>query len=386
MNAEPITRPDATAAASDPFSIAALFTAPENILDIAPHGDGLINDSFLVRQRTGEAFLLQRLNPAVFPEPAGLMHNIRLLGKHWHGGEDAGPTDANPRRAIRLLLTHEQKDCHYDQAKVCWRAWHFIENSRGLKELTTETQAKAVGAALGEFHARTGDLAPALLHDTMPEFHVTPCVLRTFDQIINSTPAPDGPDVAYCRDFIHQRRAEAAVLEQGRARGILRERVIHGDPKVDNILFDRDCDRALALVDLDTVKPGLLQYDVGDCLRSCCNRAGDNPDQPGQAEFDPDLARALLTGYLAKMRGLLTRHDLACFYEAVHLITFELGVRFFSDYLAGNRYFKVDDPEHSLRRALTQFGLVASIEKREKQIRLIVNELQSFTRAGNLLI
>ena len=375
MNAEPITRTDTTAAASDPFSIAALFTAPENILDIAPHGDGLINDSFLVRQRTGEAFLLQRLNPAVFPEPAGLMHNIRLLGKHWHGGEDAGPTDANPRRAIRLLLTHEQKDCHYDQAKVCWRAWHFIENSRGLKELTTETQAKAVGAALGEFHARTGDLAPALLHDTMPEFHVTPCVLRTFDQIINSTPAPDGPDVAYCRDFIHQRRAEAAVLEQGRARGILRERVIHGDPKLDNILFDRDSDRALALVDLDTVKPGLLQYDVGDCLRSCCKRDGDNPAQPGQAEFDPELARALLTGYLAEMRRLLTRHDLACFYEAVHLITFELGVRFFSDYLAGNRYFKVDDPEHNLRRALTQFGLAASIEKREKQIRLIVNEL-----------
>lgn len=372
MCAKPIAQ--SAAAASDPLGAAAFFTDPENVVAVLPYGDGLINDTYLIRRRDGQAFLLQRLNPVVFPEPAKLMHNIRRVSDHLRH-KDQTTKLGTSHQSIQLLLTHSQDDCHYDQAQVCWRALHFIDNSRVLPRISSEAQARAAGTALGRFQALLHDLPPALLHDPLPTFHVTPCVLRAYDEIAGVQPAAAGSDIAFCRHFIARRRHRAAVLEQARARGILPERVIHGDPKLGNILFDLYSDQALALIDLDTVKPGLTQYDIGDCLRSCCNRAGDNPAEPGAAVFDLDLARALLTGYLEEMRALLTYSDFAYFYEAVHLITFELGVRFFSDYLGGNHYFKIDDPEDNLRRALTQFHLVASIESREKQLRLIVKEL-----------
>lgn len=359
-----------------PSSVAAFFAPPGDIISIAPHGRGLINDSYLVRRRGGEDFLLQRLNPAVFPQPEMLLGNLRLVSQHL-GGKIAATGASTRHQAVRLLPTQQGQDFHYDQEGHCWRALNFIGPSRVLTRIATEEQAGAAGSALGLFHSWLADLPANRLADHLPAFHVTPLVLATYERIAGGRPEPAGAasDYRFCRDFISRRRSSVAVLEQARARGILLERVIHGDPKLTNILFDRTEDRALALIDLDTVKPGLLQYDIGDCLRSCCNRAGEDPGDPAAVEFDLDLARALLAGYCRPMRPLLTRGDLACFYDAARLITFELGLRFFSDYLEGNRYFKADDHEHNLRRALTQFRLTASIENRERQIRLIMTEL-----------
>ncbi|MDF1614453.1 phosphotransferase enzyme family protein [Desulfurivibrio dismutans] len=370
MNTEPLARSEPTA-----VGIAAFFTVPENIISVQPHGCGLINDSYLVRCHAGEAFLLQRLNPVVFPEPAKLMNNLRRISEHL--SHKARTTKLDPgRQIIRLLPTRIGEDCHYDRDNACWRALNFIENSRVLTRITAEEQARAAGVALGRFQALIHDLAPSQLYDPLPTLHVTPCVVRAYDEVaaISTVTGPEA-ELSFCHNFIQHRRTTAAVLEQARARGVLPERVIHGDPKLSNILFAHDSDLPLALIDLDTVKPGLTQYDVGDCLRSCCNRAGENPADPDEAEFDLDLARALLIGYFEEMRALLTYSDFAYFYDAVRLISFELGIRFFNDYLSGNCYFKVADPEHNLRRALTQFRLTASIEAQETRIRLIVSEL-----------
>ncbi|MFH7319750.1 phosphotransferase enzyme family protein [Desulfurivibrio sp. D14AmB] len=359
----------------DPVTIAASFAAADDIVALTPHGRGLINDSYLVRCRDGTAFLLQRLNPAVFPQPAALLQNLRLVSDHLRRqGEQSGA--AIRRQAIKLLPTRQQQDYHYDEQGACWRALEFIENSRTLSAIEHQGQAFEAGGALGRFHRLLADLPPALLHDPLPTLHILPWALAHYQGL--PTPADsghDGAEVVFCREFIHRLQGQALALEQARARGLLVEQVIHGDPKLDNILFGSDNDLALALVDLDTIKPGLIHYDIGDCLRSCCNRAGESSSSPTGAEFDLELARALLSGYLEEMRPLLTSADFAFIYPAAHLITFELGLRFFSDYLEGNRYFKVDDPQHNLRRALNQFHLVESIERQQPDLQKIITEL-----------
>jgi Ser/Thr protein kinase RdoA (MazF antagonist) len=162
------------------------------------------------------------------------------------------------------------------------------------------------------------------------------------------------------------------VLEDARRLGRIPVRVVHGDPKLDNILFDRTRTRALALIDLDTVQPGLVHHDIGDCVRSCCNRSGESPEGEPRAELDLDVFRDILGAYSAETRDLLTPAEIELVSDAVRLIPFELGLRFLTDHLEGDRYFKVGEPGQNLRRALVQFALVADIEGKEREIRRIV--------------
>jgi len=167
------------------------------------------------------------------------------------------------------------------------------------------------------------------------------------------------------------------VLEDAKARGLLAVRPIHGDPKVDNVMIDRATGRAIGMVDLDTVQPGLIHYDLGDCLRSACNPLGESPAHWQAVRFDLDLARALLQGYLAEARHFLTTTDRGYLYDAIRLIAFELGLRFVTDHLAGDIYFKVEHHGHNLQRALVQFRLCQDIETRESAIRSLLRAAAS---------
>ncbi len=158
--------------------------------------------------------------------------------------------------------------------------------------------------------------------------------------------------------------------------GTLPLRAIHGDPKVNNVLLDKATGRAVSLVDLDTVKPGLIHYDVGDCLRSSCNPLGEETEQWEQVRFEPELCRGILQGYLPHACRFLTEPETGLLYEAVRLLPFELGLRFFTDYLEGNVYFKVKHADHNLARALVQFRLAESIESQEATIRRMLAEMR----------
>ncbi len=178
----------------------------------------------------------------------------------------------------------------------------------------------------------------------------------------------------YCLQFVSERNAWAHVLENARAQGRLRLRPIHGDPKVNNIMIDTATGQAISIVDLDTVKPGLVHYDIGDCLRSGCNPLGEETEQWEKVHFAPDLCKAILQGYFSMAREFLTENDFSYIYDSIRLIAFELGFRFFIDYLEGNVYFKVRHPEHNLARALVQFKLTESIESQETATRNVIRE------------
>jgi len=354
--------------------IAARFDLDGNDLDVQPYGHGLINDSFLVTTAASRRAILQRINRHVFPRPEWIMENLRVLIDHVQRHEPAPGT--RDLRLPRILVTREGKDYVIDRDGGFWRALGFIENTRTFDTLTNAAQAGEVGFALGRFHALVHDLDPARLHQTLPGFHNAPGYLTRF---LRASARPRvvvaSRELLYCLGFVEARWDLTRVLETARRDGRLALRVIHGDTKLNNFLFDAGSGRAVSLIDLDTVQPGLIHYDIGDCLRSCANPAGESPADPAAVRFDLAVGRALLKSYVAETRHFLAPGDYRCLYGAIRLIPFELGLRFLTDYLEGDHYFKTERPGQNLHRARVQFALVADIERQEAEIKALVAEL-----------
>lgn len=359
-----------TAPANTVRRAAEAFDLGGRVLDVRPLGRGLINDTFLVTTDHGRA-VLQRINRRAFPQPERIMQNLRVLLEH--AARHPAP------RALRLpgiCRTRDGADFLIDAHGAFWRTLTYVDNTRSIERIASPPQARGVGCVLGQFHALAHDLDPARLHTTRQRFHDTPWYFeRLITVLAASAVDTNDADLRACLEFAAARGDRVAVLEDARRRGELRARVIHGDPKVENVLFDASSGAAVSLIDLDTVQPGLLHYDLGDCLRSACNPAGESPAEAAQARFDLDLCRALLAGYFAETRGLLTDADLYYLPDAIRLIPFELGLRFLADHLQGDTYFKVAWRGHNLHRARTQFQLTASIEAQDDAIRALVAEL-----------
>jgi Ser/Thr protein kinase RdoA (MazF antagonist) len=354
----------------NPADVAAAFSAAP-ILGIEPLGRGLINDTFLVATPTGR-FVLQRINTQVFPEPAAILTNLRILLDHVGQVRKHAPA-VRDLEFPTLIPRLAGGDGHVDAGGGYWRALSFIEGTCNHDRITDAAEAAEVGYALGRFHALVNGLDPGRLHDTLPGFHITPAYLARFDAALaRPLRVADGADLRWAFRFVEARRPCADVLEAAKRSGQLRLRVIHGDPKVDNVLFSATTGAAASLIDLDTVKPGLIHYDLGDCLRSGCNRLGESAET---AEFDLDLARAILQGYWEEARRFLGGADRAFLYDAIRLLPFELGLRFLTDHLEGDVYFKVEAPGQNLRRALTQFCLAKSVERQESALRSLIGEL-----------
>lgn len=336
--------------------------------EVHPYGNGLINDTFLVSVATAKPwrFILQRLNAAVFAHPEQVMHNLMALSEHIQRKHSA----AVALRIPEPLETADGQLFFRDRHGDVWRALEFIANATTLDSLGNAEEARQIGFALGHFHRLVSDMPVEKLYDTLPGFHITPDYWWQYREALAS---PEKPEVCgayeFCENFIAAREELVSVLEDGKRQGVLQQRVIHGDPKLDNFLFDRDSRRVVGIIDLDTVKPGLICYDIGDCLRSCCR-------QGEPAHFDLDLCAAILQGYLQEARHFFTAADYAYIYPAMQLLPFELGLRFFTDYLNGNRYFKVDDAQHNLRRAVDQFELLQSIEEQQPQIQQLLEYLK----------
>lgn len=350
--------------------IAEQFRLDSHIVGLDRHGQGLINTTFRVTTSVQQHYILQRLNPRVFDQPQSVLANLRTLLDH------ARTHAASGLQLPELVPTRDGRDAFVDDEGNCWRLLTWIENSCSLETITSLAQAEDVGQALGRFHALLHDLDPSRLQVTLPGFHVTPEYLARYDAAGTECCAPDrSAELQRAREFIEARRAITTVLEEARRHGKLKLRTTHGDPKLNNFLVDTDSGRVLSLIDLDTVQPGLVQQDIADLLRSACNPAGESPASPVDVHFDLDTARAILRGYLAATRGFLTADDHAFLFDAIRLIPFELGLRFLTDHLQGDQYFRTEWPGQNLQRALTQFALTASIERSEPALRALLAEL-----------
>ena len=365
------------------------FAPTAEIKNIQPFGNGNINSTFLVSLQHTEqgikqglasnslatSFVLQRINTHVFPEPQLVMQNMRIYSNHVRDRLAKIPLQRR-WEVPQVLLTDEGQDYWLTENGEYWRSLSFIADSHSFDVMENTSQAREVGYALGTFHYLTSDLSPEKLADTLVGFHITPQYLRQYQEVLAKSQAENkvqnSPKLNYCFQIISDRQGLANILEDAKVSGKLPLRTMHGDPKVNNILFDQQTNLAMSMIDLDTVKSGLIHYDIGDCLRSGCNPLGEDVAEWEDVNFDTELCSAILSGYLEVGRSFLTEYDYVYIYDAIRVITFELGLRFFTDYLAGNQYFTVKYPEHNLQRSLVQFRLLESIEAQASIIQKII--------------
>ena len=334
-------------------------------LDLSALGNGLINDTYLV-QTSSKPFVLQRINHSVFPQPAQIMANLSQLNLH---------VAQKPKDTVKLIIpailkTQSNDEFYQDEQGSYWRALEYIANTESLETISHIHQVQKTGFALGHFHRLVSDLKPSHLVDTLPGFHIAPDYLKHYQQVLTRVPKASTSESQYCTAFIANHQHIINDLEAAKQQGLLPLRVIHGDPKLNNFLFAKDTQKIISLIDLDTVKPGLVHYDIGDCLRSCCHNLATN-------EFDLGIATALLTSYLSEAGLFFSEADYDYLYASIRLIPFELGLRFYTDYLEGNCYFKVTEPDENLHRAVNQFQLCESIIKQEKAINAVITRLKT---------
>jgi Ser/Thr protein kinase RdoA (MazF antagonist) len=345
--------------------IAARFGVCNGPTRVDPFGNGLINHTFLVSCGKSR-MVLQRINSRVFSHPGRILANLSRLSTHLE--KKAGTR----LRIPGLIPARDGRRWIEGEEGALWRLMEFIDGGRVLAGIRCGGQAAEVGRALGAFHVAAADLDTREMAVTIPNFHVTPGYVDRLIQLAQNRNNPRNHEIQPELDFISARRASTGVLERARLKGDLPDRVVHGDPKLDNFLFDDSERRALAVIDLDTVQPGIVHYDIGDCLRSCCNRGGESMDGHTTVSFDLLLCRGLLAAYAKETGPLLAPPEVELIYDAIRLIPFELGVRFLTDHLEGDRWFRVAYPGQNLAKARIQLALTEDVERKEAAIREII--------------
>ncbi len=362
--------------------IAQKFDVAGRVVTVERKQEGNVNDTYLAIFRTTfseERIILQRINKRVFARPEYIMQNMRLLTEHVHRRiEEEIHMSDRIWQLPRVIPARDGGDYVLDGDGDFWRAITLIASAHSYAKVQSVEHAHEAGFVLGHFQRMISDLDVNALYDTLEGFHITPGYLKKLDEALQT---PEGQtrlhaaiEAERCNRFVDKRRDWCSVLEDAKASGLLRLRTIHGDPKISNIMIDDATGKGTCIIDLDTVKPGLIHYDFGDCLRSCCNPAGEETLDLNQVYFDTDLCDAIVKGYMVNAKSFLTDADREYLFDSIRLIAFELGLRFFADYIAGNVYFITRYDEQNLNRARVQFKLVESIEAREKQIRGILEK------------
>ena len=241
--------------------------------------------------------------------------------------------------------------------------FHFIEEGLVFDTVQDNAHAYEVGRGLGRFQAMVSDLAPGRLHDTLPGFHHTPVYVAELDQAVQQDAQGRLSAARAEVTFAMERRTLAPLLTDIIASGRVPVRVVHNDPKVNNVMVHAATGKALCMLDLDTVKPGIVHFDFGDCVRSAANPAGEDAPDLDKVVFDRSRYAALSRGYLSEARSFLTLAETELLPVSVKVITFELGVRFLTDFLRGDTYFRIGRPGHNLHRCRVQFRLLKSMEQ-----------------------
>jgi hypothetical protein len=389
-------------AAHDLRAVARQFQIAGDYQQGEPYGSGHINDTYCVSFSEAGArvrYIFQRINHNIFKNPPALMENIQRVTAHLASKlETAGSELQTPnkhqdpntksqipktelgkwgngtgaeRGALTLLPALDGQCWHRDEGGNYWRVYRFIEQARTYDAIESPRQAFEAARAFGRFQQMLADLPAPRLHDTIPDFHHTP---RRFARLEQAIAADVVDRAALARpeiEFALRHKADAGVLL---AAG-LPERVTHNDTKLNNVMLDDATGEGVCVIDLDTVMPGLALYDFGDMVRTSTSPAKEDEKDLSKVKMQFPMFEALVRGYLETAGGFLTRAEKQFLGFSGKLITFEIGIRFLTDFLEGDTYFKVHRDGHNLDRCRTQFRLVESIEQQESAMNKLVEEL-----------
>ena len=344
--------------------VAKVFVQNGTPFETCPLGHGNIHDTFLLRAKNQD-IVVQRLNSTVFPFPEGIINNFNIVTQHL----TTGAAD-NSALVCALPVTTRQNTFGYESSHGnWWRAQTYVQH-RTYQELQSTSQARRLGRILGHFHNKVQNLNPQLLAVTLPNFHNLNFYWQEYSKVCQNIRIDQHKgDLRYCSGAAQQHYNKAAALQRGLDGQRVASQIIHGDPKLENFMFD-DSGKCLGLLDLDTVGSGCMYLDLGDCLRSCCNRAGERGGC--SVSLDLGVMEEVLRGYFKVRQEHFSADSAKHIYRGILHICFELALRFFTDYLKGNVYFKVLEKHDNLSRAISQFQLVELLlEKREKITEMI---------------
>jgi Ser/Thr protein kinase RdoA (MazF antagonist) len=358
-------RPDAQAAANQ-------FDFSGEVLSVTPHGSGHINDTYLVTCQAPGApvrYILQHINRHVFHNPIAVMENVERVTAHL-AAQAAGQPDS-ARRALQLIPARDGRNWHIDAQGETWRAYRFIENAHTYETATSTGQAFQAARAFGHFQQQLSSLPPPRLHETIPDFHNTPKRFAALERAIVADAAGRAALAKPEIDFARSLQATTGILLDAG----LPERITHNDTKFNNVLLDDKTGEAVCVIDLDTVMPGLALYDFGDMVRTTTSPAVEDEQDLSKVRMQFPMFEALVRGYLETAGAFLTAAEKKYLAFSGKLITFEIGIRFLTDYLVGDTYFKVHREGHNLDRCRAQFKLVESIEQQEDEMNRLVESI-----------
>ncbi|MGH7952786.1 MAG: phosphotransferase enzyme family protein [Limisphaerales bacterium] len=348
------------------------FQIHGEFLSAEPYGSGHINDTYCVIFDQGGArlrYILQRINHNIFKNPVALMENIQRVTAHLEK-KSAGERDQN-RRALTLIPTHDGRPFYFDEQGNYWRTYIFIEKARTFDSAESPKQTFEAAKAFGHFQKMLADLPAPRLHDTIPDFHHTPKRFAALEKAIEADSANCARFAKPEIEFALKRKAIVGVLLDAK----LPERATHNDTKFNNVMLDDATGEGICVIDLDTVMPGLALYDFGDMVRTTTSPVKEDERNLSKVTMQFPMFEALVRGYLATASEFLTGAEKEFLAFSGKLITFEIGIRFLADFLAGDIYFKVHRENHNLDRCRTQFKLVESIEQQEEQMNKLVGAI-----------
>jgi len=359
---------------NDLAAVCSRFEIGGTLVAAGPLGIGRINDTYEVRFTGGEhnIYVVQRINRNVFPRPIEVMENVRRVTEHLKNKMvEAGSGD--PLRNVLTLVPAKDGKCYYqDDNDNVWRTYLFIHGAVGHATVDSPEQAREGARAFGTFFAGLVDLPGGPLHETIHDFHNT---LSRYAALEEAIAGDTWERAAHARDvieFARSRKGIADMVAEIEADSDVPRRTTHNDTKLNNVLIDEDTNEAVCVIDLDTVMPGYVLHDFGDMARTFCNTAGERSGNLDRVHLDLAIFEAIVDGYLEAAGRLMTPTERETLVAGAKTAAYEVGIRFLTDHLAGDVYFRSEYPGQNLERARTQLRLLESMEENEEQMREIV--------------
>lgn len=338
---------------------------------------GLINSTYMLTFSDGNQdfqYVLQKINTNVFKKPDELMSNIMNVTGFLRNKINLSGGNA-ARETLTFLYTKDNSPYYLDENGGCWRSYIYISKCYTCDKIDSEVKAFRSGKAFGKFQRMLSDYPAANLFETIPHFHDTPSRYSDLKNAVDENLSGRLQKIQAELSFALDREKDASKLVDLAAEGKIPMRVTHNDTKINNVLFDSITNEAICVIDLDTIMPGLSLYDFGDSIRSGAVTSDENEQDLNKYGLDINLFKSYTEGFLSEAGHALNVEEIANLAFSAKLMTLECGVRFLTDYLNGDTYFKTEYPEHNLVRCRTQFKLVEDIEKHMDEMNECVNEI-----------
>jgi Ser/Thr protein kinase RdoA (MazF antagonist) len=348
------------------------FCPEDTIVSVEPFGHGHINDTLKVITGNGEPkYILQRINHHIFTDVDMLQHNIRTVTSHIRSKlAERGETDID-RKVLTFLPAGDGKYYYFDGDSY-WRVCLFIPRSQSYETVTPELSFRA-GRAFGEFQSMLADIPEGVLGETIPNFHNMEFRLRQFQDALKADAAGRASGLSRLIEEIEKRADAMCIQEKLYREGKLKKRINHCDTKVNNVLFDEE-GNALCVIDLDTVMPGFVLSDIGDFIRTGANTGAEDDENLDNVSVHIEIFKAYTQGYMETAQAFLTPLEISLLPYGGRLLTYMQTVRFLTDYLNGDTYYKIHHPAHNLQRTRAQFKLLQSLEANAGEMELFIQK------------